>query len=35
MALLMAARRQRSTELYSRAVDQLGNNQAPVRLGGL
>lgn len=26
---------QRMTELYTRAVDQLGNNQAPVRLGGL
>lgn len=52
MALLLAARRQRSTELtlehqrevaveqcitelYSRAVDQLGSDQAPVRLGGL
>jgi Pentapeptide repeats (8 copies) len=52
MALLLAARRQRSTELtlehqrevaveqritelYTHAVDQLGNSQAPVRLGGL
>lgn len=59
IALLLAARRQRSTELtlqhqrevaataaqdaveqritelYARAVDQLGNGQAPVRLGGL
>lgn len=26
---------QRITELYTRAVDQLGNDQAPVRLGGL
>jgi hypothetical protein len=26
---------QRSIELYTRAVDQLGNNPAPVRLGGL
>ncbi|MGB9048305.1 MAG: pentapeptide repeat-containing protein [Pseudonocardiaceae bacterium] len=26
---------QRLTELYTRAVDQLGNGQAPVRLGGL
>jgi len=26
---------QRITELYTRAVDQLGNGQAPVRLGGL
>jgi hypothetical protein len=44
-ALLLAARRQvhterdsgeqRITELYTRAVDQLGNGQAPVRLGGL
>jgi hypothetical protein len=52
IALLLAARRQRSTELtleherevaveqritelYSRAVDQLGNDQAAVRFGGL
>jgi uncharacterized protein YjbI with pentapeptide repeats len=59
IALLLAARRQRSTELtlehqrevaataaqdaverritelYTRAVDQLGNDKAPVRLGGL
>ena len=52
IALFLAARRQRSTELtlehqrevaveqritelYTRAVDQLGNDQAPVRLGGL
>ncbi|MGB6164706.1 MAG: pentapeptide repeat-containing protein [Pseudonocardiaceae bacterium] len=52
IALFLAARRQRSTELtlehqrevaveqritelYTRAVDQLGNGQAPVRLGGL
>ncbi|HKR50228.1 MAG TPA: hypothetical protein VJT72_11720 [Pseudonocardiaceae bacterium] len=52
IALLLAARRQRSTELtlehqrevaveqritelYTRAVDQLGSGQAPVRLGGL
>jgi hypothetical protein len=44
-ALLLAARRQahterdtseqRLTELYTRAVDQLGNGRAPVRLGGL
>jgi hypothetical protein len=26
---------QRITELYTRAIDQLGNDQAPVRLGGL
>jgi hypothetical protein len=52
IALLLAARRQRSTELtlehqrevaveqriteiYARAIDQLGNDQAPVRIGGL
>jgi hypothetical protein len=52
IALLLAARRQRSTEqtlehqrevaveqriteLYTRSIDQLGNDQAPVRLGGL
>jgi uncharacterized protein YjbI with pentapeptide repeats len=29
------AAEQRITELYARAVDQLGNGQAPVRLGGL
>jgi hypothetical protein len=29
------AREQRITELYTRAVDQLGNEKAPVRLGDL
>ena len=29
------AAEQRITELYTRAIDQLGNSQAPVRLGGL
>src|SRR5947209_17800452 len=29
------AAEQRITELYTRAVDQLGNEKAPVRLGGL
>jgi Pentapeptide repeats (9 copies)/Pentapeptide repeats (8 copies) len=29
------AEQRRITELYTRAVDQLGNDQAPVRLGGL